>query len=118
MKVRASLKPESSERKRTIGSVMRELVWAEHQVPDLPDADALPETATSFVRAIDVPVFAGFAATLGLLVEHDGTACLRDEKMDELSEAAEDELNPEYPAPVEVGLNEASDNRRDDRARA
>lgn len=54
------------------------------------------------VGAVDVGVFAGFAAPLGFTVEEDGRARLGHEEVDGLHGDAEDELDPEIPLPGEV----------------
>ena len=50
----------------------------------------------------------------GVAVEEDIRARLRYEEVDDLSDDAEDERDPEDPAPGEVGFDEATCDRCDD----
>ena len=64
-----------------------------------------------FIGAIDVG-FTSFTPLFGEVVEHDCGACLRDkEKVEELDDAAEDQLDPEVPMPGAMSLYEGTDER-------
>lgn len=81
--------------------------------------DLVPGKAVELelVGAVAVGVLARLASAPGLAVEQDGRAGLGDEEeVEDLNEAAEDQLDPEDPAPVQGSLDEAADDRADDRA--
>ena len=70
-----------------------------------------------FVGAVDVGLLAALAALLGDLVHHDRDTGFGDgEEVDDLDGAAEDELDPDGPGPVEVLLGEAADDGTEDGA--
>ena len=67
-----------------------------------------------FVRAVDI-LFSILAPALGFVIKHDGNSSLGYEKeVNDLCSAAEYKLNPEAPAPAQVLLDEATDDRTND----
>jgi hypothetical protein len=70
-----------------------------------------------FVQTIDIEVLARLALFLGNLVHHDSRASLRDHKeVHSLNNNIKNKLDPNAPAPVEILLAEATNNRAQDRA--
>ena len=71
--------------------------------------------ANLFVLGRSLDVFIALAYLLRPLVEHDGRACLWNEKeVYQLDNEAKNKLDPEVPAPMEVLLDRAATNAADD----
>lgn len=78
--------------------------------PNLFDRDA---RLLQLVGSVDVGIFTSLASALGFLVQDNGRAALRHEKVDCLRATVEDQLDPEVPAPVEESFDRTSNDTSD-----